>query len=368
MASNTTVQQVAAFLESRAPSRYQESYDNSGLLVGDPGQAVSGALVSLDCTEAVLDEAIGRGCNLVVAHHPIIFGGLKRLTGRSYAERTVMKALRAGISLYAIHTNLDNVRAGVNAKLCERLGLGHTRVLQPRKGELRQLSVFVPGSHRQAVFEAMAAAGAGQLGNYSHCSFQIGGQGTFRPNAQANPHIGQANRLEQVEETCIQVIFPIAAERAVLGAMRQAHPYEEVAFFLQPLENEHPEVGAGMVGTLPSPMEEADFIRWVKERLQTGCVRATPLRGRPVRQVAVCGGAGSFLRHQALAQGADAFVTADCKYHEFFDADGRMLLLDVGHYESEQFTQELLAGWLEEAFPQIPVSIARTATNPVSYW
>jgi dinuclear metal center YbgI/SA1388 family protein len=364
----TTIAQVARFLESLAPLAYQESYDNSGLLVGDPQVPVRGILVALDATEAVVDEALARGCNLVVAHHPIVFSGLKKLTGRNYVERTVIKAIQYGVGLYAIHTNLDHVLAGVNARLAGRLGLQNGQILAPKRGLLKKLTVFVPQANAEAVLAALAQAGAGQIGNYSHCSFTVPGQGTFMPNAQASPHLGQANVLERVAETRIEVVLPAHAEGPVLAAMRQAHPYEEVAYFLHELANENQTAGAGLVGYLPEPITEGEFLQHLKNQLQVAVVRHTPLRGHPVHKVAVCGGAGSFLLPQAVAARADFFVTADYKYHQFFDADSRLVIADVGHYESEIATVDLLVDQLLPAFANLPVLPTHTNTNPVQYF
>lgn len=363
-----TVRAVAQFLETLAPLAYQESYDNAGLLVGDPAAAVTGVLTSLDCTEAVVDEAVAKGCNLVVAHHPIVFKGLKKLNGKNYVERAVIRAIKADVALYAIHTNLDHVRGGVNFKIAERLGLEAVRILAPKRETLLKLVSFVPVEATQHVLDALYAAGAGQVGDYKNCSFRVEGTGTFRPTEGTNPAIGQIGRDEHVTEHRIEVLLPAPLEGAVLAALRRAHPYEEVAFYLQKLENENQDVGAGAVGTLPEALDEAAFLRFLKEKMQLHVIRHTPLRGRPVRTVAVCGGAGSFLLPDALRQGADAFVTADFKYHEFFDAEGRLVVCDIGHYESEVFTKDLLRDVLAKKFTTFAVEISETPTNPVNYF
>lgn len=362
-----TIQKITHFLEELAPSAYQENYDNSGLLVGNSSESITGILVSLDMTEAVIDEAKKRNCNLIVAHHPIIFGGLKKLTGKNYVERTVIKAIKEDIALYAIHTNLDNVQYGVNAKISEKLGLQQTKILSPKKEMLTKLTVFVPQENKDALIDALGKAGAGSLGNYSHCSFQTNGRGTFMPSELANPHIGQANELSEVEEVRVEMVLPSYLESKVFRAMKQAHPYEEVAYFMQKLENENQTIGAGVIGTLSKPMEELAFLQFLKTQMQTGCVKYTHLRNKPIKKVALCGGAGNFLRFQARVQGADIFITGDCKYHEFFDADGQMVIADIGHYESEQFTKDLLADWLQDQFDQLPVYISHTVTNPIHY-
>lgn len=362
------IKDVAAFLESWAPRAYQEAYDNSGLLVGNPDDSVTGVLVSLDCTEPVIEEAARRGCNLVVSHHPILFKGLKSLTGRTYVERTILLAIRKGIALYAIHTNLDNVRHGVNARIAQQLGLIDTQVLQPRTGTLSKLVTFVPEANLEAVLEAMHAAGAGQVGNYHDCSFETSGTGRFRPGAGADPHIGSRGQAERVHEVRVEMLVPQVQERAVLAALRQAHPYEEVAYFLTALRNDHQEVGAGLVGKLRQPLAPAEFLGFLKQSMQASVVRHTRLPERPIQTVALCGGAGSFLLGDAIRRQADAFVSADFKYHEFFDADGQILICDIGHYESEQFTKALLQEVLSEKFTTFACHFSETVTNPLSYF
>lgn len=362
------LKELTHFLESQAPLPLQESYDNAGLIVGDPEAEISGVLVSLDATETVLDEAIEKGCNVVVSHHPIVFSGLKSLTGRNYVERTVLKAIKNDVALYAIHTNLDNVRQGVNAKICEMLELENCQILAPKPGSLMKLTVFVPHENRNAVLDAMAGAGAGQIGNYSHCSFQLEGTGTFEPNEAANPHIGKANQLERVGETRIEMVLPSHLEKAVVGAMRAAHPYEEVAFFLHKLENTNPDVGAGMVGTYGAPKETTFFLEFLAGKMGLKTFKHTALVKRSIGKVAVCGGAGSFLLGKAMAAGADIFITSDYKYHQFFDAEDRIIIADIGHYESEVFTKDLLADMLAKLTGLPLVHICRTNTNPVRHY
>ncbi len=362
-----TLRDVFRTLEALAPPSLQADYDNAGLLVGDEQAPLRGVLLTLDCTEAVVAEAVATGCNLIVAHHPIIFRGLKRLTGRTYVERTVMAALRHGVAIYAAHTNLDHVSEGINAMLAERLGLQRPRILQPLAGRLQHLTVLVPPDNLEAVRAALHAAGAGHVGAYSHCSFRTEGTGAFRPGEAAQPHIGTRGQLEEVCEARLEVLVPNYRSAAVLAAMRAAHPYEEVAYFLAPLDNLHQGIGIGMIGTLAAPMDERDFLLHLKARLDLAVVRHTPLRGRPIARVAVCGGTGAFLLGDARRQGADAFVTADVKYHEFFDAEGELVLADVGHYESEVGIKAWLARHLREKMPNIAVRLSSMTTNPVQY-
>ena len=301
----TRVQDVTNYLETIAPRPYQESYDNSGLLTGDPQAKVRGILVTLDAIESVVDEAIEQDCNLIVAHHPIIFRGLKSLTGRNYIERTVIKAIKHDIALYAIHTNLDNVYNGVNAKIAEKLDLRQTRVLVPKAQTLRKLTTFVPQENADAVLNSLSEAGAGNIGNYKNCSFQVSGVGTFQPNERANPHIGEAGKLEHVEEQRIEVIFPGHRASNVLRALREAHPYEEVAYYMHNLENENQEVGSGMIGQLPEALSASDFLAYLKEKMELSVIRHTALLSHPIQTVAICGGAGSFLLPHALRQRAE---------------------------------------------------------------
>lgn len=364
-----TIGHITRLLAALAPTALQESYDNAGLITGSESQLLTGILICLDATEEVVEEAIGKNCNLIVAHHPIVFSGLKKLNGRNYIERTIIKAIKYDIAIYAIHTNLDNVLQGVNHRIANKIGLLNQRILAPKRETLQKLSVFVPVSHTDLVREAIAAAGAGQIGNYSHCTFTLRGEGTFKPNEKANPFIGQANQLERVEEDRLEAVFPTYLQSRVIAAMREAHPYEEVAFDIYPLANENPETGAGMVGDLPQEMTGVQFLNLLKESFQTPCIRHTRLPEKPVRRVAVCGGSGSFLLNNAIAAGADFFVTADCKYHQFFDANDKIVIADIGHYESEICTTELLQEYLQPHIPEeISLQITSARTNPVFYF
>ncbi|HVS96919.1 MAG TPA: Nif3-like dinuclear metal center hexameric protein, partial [Puia sp.] len=360
---------IVDYLQTLAPPAYQESYDNAGLLTGDGSRECTGVLTTLDATEPVVEEAAARGCNLIVAHHPIVFGGLKKLTGRTYVERTVIAAIRKDIAIFAIHTNLDNVvREGVNGRIASMLGVVGTRALQPREGVLRKLYCFVPVDHLERVRSAVFSAGAGQMGAYSECSYTVEGQGTFKGGEGTHPFAGQPGRRHEEKEARLEVILPSHLSRQVVEAMIAAHPYEEVAYDLIPLANAHPGVGSGLVGELPEPMEESAFLDRVGSVFGLMVIRHTRLRGRPVKRVAVCGGAGSFLISNALAAGADCYITADVKYHEFFDAEDRMVIADIGHFESEQFTVDLLFEFLREKFRNFAVLKSETKTNPVKYY
>ncbi|HEY0653826.1 MAG TPA: Nif3-like dinuclear metal center hexameric protein [Chryseosolibacter sp.] len=361
------IRHVTDVLETWAPKSLQESYDNCGLLTGNSNDPVTGILVTLDCTEEVVDEAIASGSNLIVAHHPIIFKGLKKLTGVNYIERTIIKAIRNHIAIYAIHTNLDNVISGVNRKICEKIGLENVSILVPKTDTLNKLVTFIPKAHTEQVLAALHESGAGQIGNYKHCSFRVEGTGTFMPNAVANPAIGTAGKQEYVSEDRVEVIFPKHLERQLIASLRKAHPYEEVAYYLTSLTNENQEVGSGMIGELPEAVEPKEFLLRLKKRMDLGLIRHTRLLDKPVKKVAVCGGAGSFLLPQAIRAGAQVYVSADFKYHEFFDAENRITIADIGHYESEVYTKELLQEVLRKKFPTFAINFSRTVTNPISY-
>ncbi|HEY9006434.1 MAG TPA: Nif3-like dinuclear metal center hexameric protein [Ohtaekwangia sp.] len=361
------IKDVTDYLESIAPRSYQESYDNAGLITGNSSWTVTGILVTLDCVEAVIEEAITSQCNLIVAHHPIVFRGLKKLNGNNYVERTVIKAIKHDIAIHAIHTNLDNVHTGVNRKICEKIGLKNLKILQPKKDTLSKLVTFIPTQHAEAVLGALHQAGAGQIGNYKNCSFRTEGTGTFMPNESASPHIGEANQQEFVKEVRAEVIFPTHLEGKLLQALRSVHPYEEVAYYSSILSNENQEVGSGMTGELETPVEPLAFLQGLKISMDLQVIRHTKIKSGPVKKVAVCGGSGSFLLPQAIQSGADMFITADFKYHEFFDADGRITIADIGHYESEVFTKELLQDVLMKKFSTFAIIFSKTVTNPISY-
>lgn len=361
------VKDIVAKLEELAPPALQESYDNSGLLVGEPKTEVTGVLVSLDVTESIVQEAINEGCNMIVSHHPIIFGGLKRLTGKNYVERTVMMALRNNIALYAIHTNLDNVMHGVNNRIAEKLQLGSREILKPIVGRLLKLVTFAPKSAHELVLSALFSAGAGHIGNYSECSFSLEGAGTFKGGEGTNPAVGKQGERHTEEEFRIEVILPDHLKHAVLNALIKAHPYEEVAYDFYRLENSNQNTGAGMIGSLKEPQEPMEFLKHLKETFGAGAVRYTEPVKDVVQNVAVCGGSGSFLLPDAIRKGADVFITGDFKYHQFFDAENRIMIADIGHYESEQFTIGLLAEHLTVNFPNFAVRLTNQNTNPVKY-
>jgi dinuclear metal center YbgI/SA1388 family protein len=360
--------EIISHLESVAHPSLQENYDNAGLIIGDPARECSGILCALDATEEVITEAIEKRVNLVVAHHPIIFGGLKKINAKNYVEKTVISAIKNDIAVYAIHTNLDNVIDGVNGKIASLLGLKNLSILSSKQNNLKKLFTFAPLDKAEQVRNAIFKAGGGQVGNYSECSFNAEGTGTFKAGEESHPYVGEKGKQHQEKEIKIEVIFPSWLEGKIISAMKAAHPYEEVAFDVFNLSNNHQGVGSGMVGELDEPMDEISFLTHVKELFGTPVIKHTELTGKPVKKVAVCGGAGSFLVSGALSAGADFYITADMKYHEFFDANGRMVIADIGHYESEQFTMDLLREVLAQKFPTFAILKTELNTNPVRYF
>ncbi|MEZ4739034.1 MAG: Nif3-like dinuclear metal center hexameric protein [Flavobacteriales bacterium] len=361
------IKDVTTALEAWAPPSLQENYDNCGLQVGDPEREISAAMVCLDCTEAVVEEAAKFGCGLIISHHPVIFKGLKSLVAKSYVERSLLAAIKHDIALYAIHTNLDNVLDGVNGEIAARLGLRPVQVLDPKPGQLRKLVVFVPTVHAEVVREAAFQAGAGRIGKYDECGFTTEGVGTFRPGPGTTPFMGKRGVRENAQELRLEFLYHHPVERALLNAVREAHPYEEVAFDIIPLANDHQGVGSGMLGEWTDALAEQEFVAKLKAVFGLSVLRHTRLLGKPIRRVALCGGSGAFLIGKAKALKADAYITGDVKYHEFFDADGRLLLADIGHYGSEQFTMHLIQRRLGELFPTFAVRLTENVTDPISY-
>ena len=362
------IRDVISSLESLASPTLQEGYDNAGLIAGDDSIECSGILVSLDATEAVIDEAIQNKCNLVVSHHPIVFSGLKIITGKNYVQKAVIKAIKNDIALYAIHTNLDNVLYGVNGKIAELIGLENISVLAPKESQLKKLFTFVPVANAEKVRQAIFDAGAGHIGNYEECSFNAEGFGTFKGGMNTDPYVGKPGELHKENEIKVEVIFPAWLESGVIKSLLSAHPYEEVAYDVIKLENKFSSIGSGVVGDLNEPIEETTFFKILKDRFKLKVIKHTALLKKPVRRVAVCGGAGSFLIFSALAANADMYITSDVKYHEFFDANDKMVIADIGHYESEQFTINLLQEFLEQKFPTFAVLKTEVITNPVRYF
>ncbi|MEM7185069.1 MAG: Nif3-like dinuclear metal center hexameric protein [Bacteroidota bacterium] len=369
------VKDIIQVLEELAPLAYSEDFDNTGLLVGDSNAEVSGILVTLDTLEAVVDEAIANGCNLIVSFHPIVFKGLKKITGKTYVERVVLKAIKNDISIFAIHTALDNAWNGVNAMMCSKLGLSNRQILIPQTGTIKKLVTFVPSEQAAEVRNALFEAGAGNIGNYSNCSFNQSGMGSFQGNEDANPTLGEKGKIHFEAEVKIGVTFQKHLESKILAALFDSHPYEEVAHEVTTLDNRNQHIGMGMVGELDQELSETNFLKLLKDTFRSGCIRHSTLLEKPVKKVAVLGGSGSFAIGAAKAMGADAFVTADLKYHDFFTAEEKLLLTDIGHYESEQYTKELLVAHLRKkitnfapALPEGKVVLSEVDTNPIRYY
>ncbi len=360
--------EVVSYLEEIAPLSFQESYDNAGLIVGELETVISSVLLSIDVTESVVDEALQLGANLIIAHHPIVFNGLKRFNGNNYIERVVIKAIKNNIAIYAAHTNLDSLlHKGVNTKICEKLGLINTKILSPVKGQLNKLVVFVPIDNAEPVRNAMFEAGAGKIGNYDSVSFSVNGEGSFKANDKAKPYVGEINKKHCENEVRIETVVPTYLIDKVVSAMIKAHPYEEVAYDIFLLNNVWNEVGAGMIGELEEPINELDFLHIVKEKFSCEVVKYTQLLNGKIKRIAVCGGAGSFLLNDAIRSKADVFITGDFKYHQYFNAENRIVIADIGHFESEQFTKDLFYELLMGKFSTFAIHLTNVNTNPIKY-
>ncbi len=358
---------ITDYIESIAPLAYQESYDNAGLICGNSNMDIAGAIICLDSTEDVIDEAIKNKCNLVIAHHPIVFSGLKKFNGKNYVERVIIKAIKNDIAIYAAHTNLDNVQNGVNAKIAEKLGLINCNVLSPQKNGLKKLITFCPTGDAEKVRNAIFQAGGGSIGNYTECSFNTSGTGTFKAGDDTNPYVGERGKQHQENEIKIETIYPSESESKLLKALFLAHPYEEVAYDIISLGNANQTVGSGLIGEFSVEMDELDCLQFIKEVMKASSVRYTNLLNKKIKKVAVCGGSGSFLLKDAIKAGADIFVTADFKYHQFFDAENRIVIADIGHFESEQYTSELFYDILKKKFNTFALHLSKINTNPINY-
>ena len=362
------ISEIISAIEYFAAPELQEEYDNAGLITGQHGQNCTGVLCTLDVTMDVIQEAKQNNLNLVLAHHPIIFRGLKRINGKNYVERIIIEAIKNDIAIYAAHTNLDNILLGVNGMIARKLGLENIRILDPKKKMLRRLITFAPVDNAEEVRQAVFQAGAGKIGKYGECSFNTLGTGTFKAEEGADPYVGEIGKQHQEQETKIEIVFPFYLENQVVRALIQAHPYEEVAYDIFTMENRHFGIGSGIIGELAEPKDEKEFLKVLRNTFHAEGIRHTDFIQRPVKKIALCGGAGSFLIPAALSAGADIYISADMKYHEFFDGDGKMMLADIGHYESEQFTTDLLHDLLVEKFPNFAVLKTSINTNPVRYF
>ena len=362
-----SIKDVTEYLEKIAPLSYQESYDNSGLITGNSLAAVKGIMICLDSTEEVVNDAIKNNCNLIIAHHPIIFSGLKKITGKNYVEKTIITAIKNDIAIYAIHTNLDNVFEGVNRMIAEKIGLQNLKILSPKNEILRKLVTYSPPENAEKVRSALFNAGAGEIGNYSECSFNATGEGTFKGNEFSQPVIGKKGVRRTQSEIRIETIFESYIQDQIVKALLDNHPYEEVAYDIYELSNAYQKIGSGMIGDLSENQEEMAFLTMVKTKMKAGNIRYTQLLDTKIKRVAVCGGSGSFLLPEAIKKGAQAFITADFKYHQFFDANNKIVILDIGHYESEQFTMELIKTLILEKFSTFAVRLTGVNTNPINY-
>ena len=361
------IREITDYIEQKYPLCYAEDFDNVGLLVGDYQTQVTGILITLDTLEAVVEKAIEKKCNLIVSFHPIIFSGLKKITEANYVEKTVRKAIKNNIAIYALHTALDNHFQGVSGKIANILHLQNPRILIPQKHTLQQLITYVPSEKTAHVRSYLFKNGAGEIGNYKQCSFNFEGSGTFCPTEKSNPTLGSIGVRHTEKETCVSVIFPKHLQRKIIAALKEIHPYEEVAYQVLSLENENQSVGMGMIGTLASPMREEDFLKFVKQKMKTACIRHSKFLNKPIKTVAVLGGSGSFAIENAKKQGADAYISADFKYHDFYKAENQVLLMDIGHYESEQFTKVLLYDFLTKKITTFAVLLYES-TNPINYF
>ena len=362
------ISEITAVIEEFAPLALQESYDNAGLLIGDKSRSVTGVLVTLDITEAVIDEATRHNCNLIISHHPLIFRGLKKITGQDFIQRSIIKAIRNDIAIYSAHTNIDNVKNGVNGRIADKIGLINRRILQPKSDFLLKLITYVPHEQLEKVRQALFNAGAGHIGEYDSCSFSTEGTGTFRPNENANPFVGEKNQLHAEAETRIEVVLPKYLKNKVLASLIQAHPYEEPAFDFIPLANTWNNVGAGMIGELEQEMDEVEFLEHLKNQFSLDVIRHSPLCGRKIKKVSLCGGSGSEFLRDGIALDADVYISGDFKYHDFFDAEDKILIADIGHYESEQFTKDIFFEIITKKIPNFAVRISKVNTNPINYF
>ena len=362
------IKQIISALEQFAPLPLQDDFDNAGLQVGLTEVEAAGALLCLDVTEPVIDEAIELGYNLVVSHHPLIFKGYKSITGKNYVERCILKAIKHGIVVYSAHTNLDNAANGVNFKIAEKIGLKKQRILQPKENALLKLVTYVPVAYAARVRQALFNAGCGHIGNYGSCSYNVEGIGTFRAGENTHPFCGHINELHQEQEIRIETVLPSSKKEIVINSLLEAHPYEEPAFDLYLLQNRWQQVGAGLIGELEKAENPLALLKRLKETFKVGSLRYTRIdEKKEIKKIALCGGAGAFLISSAIQQGADMFLTGEIKYHEYFGHERDILLVETGHYESEQYTKELLYSIIRDSFPNLPMQISKVNTNPINY-
>ncbi len=361
------LKELTSYIESVVPLAFQEDYDNAGLILGNPEMELTEAIITVDVTEEIVDEAVQKGANLILAHHPIVFSGLKKLTGKNYIERIIIKAVKNDIAIYAAHTNLDSIWGGVSNKIADKLQLKNQKILAPLQNHLMKLVYFVPAAQAEETRKAVFNAGAGHIGEYDMCSYNLEGKGSFRAGEKSNPFVGNKGEIHFENETRVETIFPKHLKNKILNALIKSHPYEEVAFDIYPLDNSFNKAGFGFVGELSEEVNELDFLKSLKKIFSAQCVRYTELLNKPVKRVAVCGGSGSFLLKNAIRENADVFVSGDFKYHQFFDADGKIVIADIGHFETEQITKELFYELLIKKFPKFAVHLTEINSNPINY-
>jgi dinuclear metal center YbgI/SA1388 family protein len=361
------LKEICSYLDRVVPLSFQENYDNSGLQTGNPEKDIKSVLIALDITEDVIDEAIVVGCDLVISHHPLIFRPLKKITGSIYVERVLIKAIKSEIAIYSCHTNLDILKEGVSRKMASKLNLQNVKVLSPLKNKLLKLVTYIPENYLDKVREAVFTAGAGRIGYYDKCSFGTFGTGTFRGGEETKPFVGEKGKLHLEKEVRFETILPIHLKEPVIMSLIEAHPYEEVAYDIYSIENEYSEAGLGCIGELEKETDESAFLKTLSDIFNSEGVRFSKLTGKKIKRVALCGGAGISLLGEALSAKADIFVTADIKYHEFFNAENRLLLADIGHYESEKYSIEILYDLIIKKFPTFAVRFSETNTNPINY-
>ena len=362
-----TIKDIIVLLEEMAPLAYAEDFDNVGLLVGNANNEATGVLVCHDALENVIDEAIAKNCNLVVCFHPILFSGIKKITGKNYVERTVIKAIKNDIAIYAVHTALDNHKNGVNKMFCDALGLVNTKILIPKQHFIKKLVTYTVPENAEKLRNALFEAGAGNIGNYEDCSFNSNGTGTYKGNENSNPKVGERLEFVQAEEVKIEVIFEKHLQSKILKALFTNHLYEEVAYEIYDLQNEHQNIGLGMVGELENEMNEVDFLNFVKIKMQCGGIRHSKFLNKPIKKVAVLGGSGSFAIKNAILAGADVFLTSDLKYHQFYESENQIVIADIGHFESERYTKNYIVDYLTKKIPNFAIVLSEENTNPVKY-
>ena len=361
------VKDIIKLLDDKYPFCYAEDYDNVGLIIGDEQNKVKGIIVCLDAIESVIDEAIEKNCNVIVSFHPIIFEGLKKITNTNYVEKAVNKCIKDNISLISIHTAMDNSIVGVNKIICDKLKLNKTRILIPKKGTIKKLTTYVPEKNLEDLKNKLYTSGAGTIGNYDECSFSVKGIGTFKGNSKSNPIIGKKGSQTKIEEVKVTFTFPAHKEQQVLQTLKINHPYDEYAFEIISTENINKDIGLGMIGELDKGMSENEFINYIKIKMNTKIIRHSELTGRSIKTVAVLGGSGSFAINNAISENVDVYITSDLKYHDFFKADKKILLTDIGHYESEQYTKNAIHTYLTEKITNFAIVLAETNSNPVKY-